>query len=343
MIRECKAYDRRPAHKALYGALAVSLSVDSDDMDKQLEDPPAQKKKRRDDQDQDPPGDSEKKRKRKDADTSSSKKDTGSLDSRVIRLEMTVSAMSRFNLPEAIDKSVKAHLKNILPKDLPDYDSEKKRKRKDADTSSSKKDRSTWFKQDVLVRPETPDLEWHKEPNDFPEQSWFNGMDKIIKVDLEGPTFKLLKGKYKNYIELEYNFEECYRALTDQIDLIDPEGERTPYDLCKPLPLQGQRQYASSLTKPKATWARNNQVSCQKVYSQMKILSIIRLSIDKQFGYGYLKEIIVRRANQKECVFNEADFKRLHMYDIEEMYLLYAQNKLHHLKGHEHTNLVTTL
>nr|GEX99687.1 hypothetical protein [Tanacetum cinerariifolium] len=72
--KECKAYDRRPAHKALYGALAVSLSVDSDDMDKQLEDPPAQKKRRRDDQDQDPPGDSEKKRKRKDADTSSSKK-----------------------------------------------------------------------------------------------------------------------------------------------------------------------------------------------------------------------------------------------------------------------------
>ncbi|GJT72029.1 reverse transcriptase domain-containing protein [Tanacetum coccineum] len=47
--------------------------------------------------------------------------DTGELDSRVTRLVKTVNAMSRFNLPEAIDKSVKAHLKNILPKDVPDF------------------------------------------------------------------------------------------------------------------------------------------------------------------------------------------------------------------------------
>ncbi|GKG46782.1 hypothetical protein Tco_0503979, partial [Tanacetum coccineum] len=36
MMRECKAYNRHPTHKALYDALAVSLSVDEDDMDKQL-------------------------------------------------------------------------------------------------------------------------------------------------------------------------------------------------------------------------------------------------------------------------------------------------------------------
>ncbi|GJU67902.1 hypothetical protein Tco_1254161 [Tanacetum coccineum] len=34
---------------------------------------------------------------------------------------MKVDAMSRFNLHEAIDKSVQAHLKNILPKDVPDF------------------------------------------------------------------------------------------------------------------------------------------------------------------------------------------------------------------------------
>ncbi|GKD66814.1 hypothetical protein Tco_1308922 [Tanacetum coccineum] len=47
--------------------------------------------------------------------------DTGELDSRVTRLVKTVNAMSIFNLPEAIDKSIKAHLKNILPKDVPDF------------------------------------------------------------------------------------------------------------------------------------------------------------------------------------------------------------------------------
>ncbi|GJW53505.1 hypothetical protein Tco_0097590 [Tanacetum coccineum] len=71
----------------------------------------------------------------------------------------------------------------------------------------------------------------------------------------------------------------------------------------------------------------------------MKILSIITISVDKQFGYGYLKGIIVRRANQKEYVFKEADFLKLHFNDIEDMYLLYAQNKLHHLKGDEQVDL----
>nr|GEZ24173.1 RNA-directed DNA polymerase, eukaryota, reverse transcriptase zinc-binding domain protein [Tanacetum cinerariifolium] len=75
----------------------------------------------------------------------------------------------------------------------------------------------------------------------------------------------------------------------------------------------------------------------------MKILNIIRISVDKHFRYGYLKEIVSRRANQKEYIFNEADFKILHLNDIEDMYLLYAQNKPHHLKGHEQTDLVTAL
>ncbi|GJT63511.1 hypothetical protein Tco_1007044 [Tanacetum coccineum] len=47
--------------------------------------------------------------------------DSGELESKVTRLEKTVAAMSRFNLPEAIDKSVKAHLKNVLPKDVLDF------------------------------------------------------------------------------------------------------------------------------------------------------------------------------------------------------------------------------
>ncbi|GJR58830.1 hypothetical protein Tco_1500992 [Tanacetum coccineum] len=47
--------------------------------------------------------------------------DSGELESRVTRLEKTVSAMSRFNLVKAINKSIKAHLNNVLPKDIPDF------------------------------------------------------------------------------------------------------------------------------------------------------------------------------------------------------------------------------
>ncbi|GKD23296.1 hypothetical protein Tco_1224999, partial [Tanacetum coccineum] len=48
--------------------------------------------------------------------------DTKVLDKRLTRLEKKVEALSRFNIPEAINKSVKAHLmKNVLPKDAPDF------------------------------------------------------------------------------------------------------------------------------------------------------------------------------------------------------------------------------
>ncbi|GJS90759.1 hypothetical protein Tco_0773395 [Tanacetum coccineum] len=146
--------------------------------------------------------------------------------------------------------------------------------------------------------------------------------DKLTKAGLEGPTFKLMKGGHKNYIELEYNFKHCYLALTDQLDLVNPEGNRIPHDLRKPLPLQGppggnaKRRYSTSLTKPKA--ARYDLEGIKQMITPL---------------WSSTKEIVVKRANQKKYVFKEADFPRLHLNDIKDMFLLYAQNKLHHLTG----------
>ncbi|GKA78079.1 hypothetical protein Tco_0784616, partial [Tanacetum coccineum] len=63
--------------------------------------------------------------------------------------------------------------------------------------------------------------------------------DRITNADLEGPTFMLLKGTCGNQIELEYNFEQCHLALSDKLDWTNPEGDRCPFDMSKPLPLQG--------------------------------------------------------------------------------------------------------
>ncbi|GKD74084.1 hypothetical protein Tco_1332366 [Tanacetum coccineum] len=65
--------------------------------------------------------------------------------------------------------------------------------------------------------------------------------------------------------------------------------------------------------------ARQADQSIHKVHSQMKILSIVRISVDKHFGYGYLKENVVRRTTQKEYTFKEADFPRLHLNYIKDM------------------------
>ncbi|GKA30159.1 retrovirus-related pol polyprotein from transposon TNT 1-94, partial [Tanacetum coccineum] len=58
------------------------------------------------------------------------------------------------------------------------------------------------------------------------------------------PAFKLLKGTCTNYTELEYDFEECYKALSEKLDWNNLEGGDYPFDLTKPLPLviSGNRQ-----------------------------------------------------------------------------------------------------
>ncbi|GJT91296.1 hypothetical protein Tco_1080141 [Tanacetum coccineum] len=52
------------------------------------------------------------------------------------------------------------------------------------------------------------------------------------------PAYNLLKGTCKSYVELDYTMEECYRALSEQLDWNNPEGHRCPYDLTKPLLVQ---------------------------------------------------------------------------------------------------------
>ncbi|GJR81351.1 hypothetical protein Tco_0152136 [Tanacetum coccineum] len=62
-------------------------------------------------------------------------------------------------------------------------------------------------------------------------------ISKLTKADLVGPVYNLLKGTCKSCVELEYNMEECYRSLSDELDWNNPEGNRCPYDLSKLLPL----------------------------------------------------------------------------------------------------------
>ncbi|GJT85168.1 hypothetical protein Tco_1066885 [Tanacetum coccineum] len=63
-------------------------------------------------------------------------------------------------------------------------------------------------------------------------------LNKITRADLVGPVFNLLKGTCKSCIELEYNMEECYHDLTDQLDWANPEGHKILVDMSNPLPLQ---------------------------------------------------------------------------------------------------------
>ncbi|GJX96227.1 retrovirus-related pol polyprotein from transposon 17.6 [Tanacetum coccineum] len=143
------------------------------------------------------------------------------------------------------------------------------------DETASRRD---WFKKPTPPQePTDPDWNVGKTTKEGPTQMWLmnlaasNPTNKLLKVFDElmstlidfssfvlnvhkienltqeillGPAFRLLKGTRSNYAELEYDFEECYKALSEKLDWENPEGGDYPFDLSKPLPLitRGKRQ-----------------------------------------------------------------------------------------------------
>nr|GEU77789.1 hypothetical protein [Tanacetum cinerariifolium] len=72
---------------------------------------------------------------------------------------------------------------------------------------------------------------------------FFTFLMNRLKVDtltpklLAGPTYKLMKGSCKSLVELEFFLEGVYKAMTDQLDWVNLEGQQYPHNLLKPLPL----------------------------------------------------------------------------------------------------------
>ncbi|GKD94058.1 hypothetical protein Tco_1373895, partial [Tanacetum coccineum] len=120
-----------------------------------------------------------------------------------------------------------------------------------------------------------------------------NGLkiNNLTQETLLGPAFKLLKGTRTNFAELEYDFEECYKALSEKLDWENPEGVDYPFDLTRPLPL-----------------VMNGNLT--------------QVEVMQKHGYGYLREIEVRRADNDLYTFKEGDFPRLYINDIEDMLIL---------------------
>ncbi|GJV16781.1 hypothetical protein Tco_1362104 [Tanacetum coccineum] len=179
-----------------------------------------------------------------------------------------------------------------------------------------------------------------------------NGLkiNNLTQETLLGPVFKLLKGTRSNYAELEYDFEECYKALSEKLDWENPEGGDYPFDLTKPLRLVMSRNhqnvpvdyffnndlkylqggistmtYTTSLTKTKAS-----QYDLPGIED---MVPNIWVEVMRKYGYGYLKEIVVRRPDNDLYRFKEGEFPRLRINDIEDMLLLIVQNRLTNLSG----------
>ncbi|GKD40321.1 hypothetical protein Tco_1260528, partial [Tanacetum coccineum] len=259
--------------------------------------------------------------------------------------------------------------------------------------------RRDWLKKPTPPQePTDPDWKIGKTTQEGPTQNWLMSLaaststDKLLKdytlinfsgyilngLKIEnltqeillGPAFRLLKGTRSNYAELEYDFEECYKALLEKLDWENPEGGDYPFDLSKPLPLitcgNRQRTKAAQYDLPGIedmvlniwspvkiaydkyelwgishwreqrksfyAFARGMQ-SRGDVYSTKRIMAVTHVSVMRKHRYRYLEEIVVRRADNILYRFKEGDFLRLWINDIEDMLILVVQNWLTNLSG----------
>ncbi|GKB05584.1 hypothetical protein Tco_0833779 [Tanacetum coccineum] len=160
-----------------------------------------------------------------------------------------------------------------------------------------------------------------------------NGLEieNLTQEILLGPAFRLLKGTRSNYVELEYAFEECYKAFSEKLHWENLEGSDYPFDLSKPLPLitRGKRQrvpfeffinndlkylqggiltmtYTTSTTKIKA--AKYDLPGIEDMVPN--IWSPVKVAYDR-YAFG----------------FKEGNFPRLWINDIEDMLILVISEK----------------
>ncbi|GJV57080.1 hypothetical protein Tco_1458085 [Tanacetum coccineum] len=220
--------------------------------------------------------------------------------------------------------------------------------------------KNDWYKKSK--RDSSPDPEWNvgKSVDDDPEQNWLNDLakatkppltfnelmhtpidfsvftmtclkiDNLIKDDLVGPVYNLLKGTCKSYVELDYIMEECYFFFNSDLEYLRGGSN--------------DKKCTVSTTNSKAAkYELKGIEDMHDVYSTKRTLSIISVKVNEWYGYGHLKEIVVKRANQKLYTFKEGDFKRLHLNDIKYMLLLVVQNKLHNLDGNVFIHMVVCL
>ncbi|GKA63542.1 hypothetical protein Tco_0763148 [Tanacetum coccineum] len=73
----------------------------------------------------------------------------------------------------------------------------------------------------------------------------------------------------------------------------------------------------------------------------MRILNVVSIKAYSRYGYDYLKEIILRKADYQEYTITEKDFKNLYPSDFEDLNLLLLQGHLNQLSGSDKRMLST--
>ncbi|GJS39092.1 hypothetical protein Tco_0564135 [Tanacetum coccineum] len=196
---------------------------------------------------------------------------------------------------------------------------------------------------------------------------------ELTQADFEGHAYEVVKAFYPDVIHLQFQMEECHKMLTDQVDWTNPEGDQVRFDVKRPLPLGGLRGHetsqtqfffnkdleylrygskgsspALSISKMKAARSSilTDMILCRvkKMSKHICGFSVLsELKHNRRYGYDYLSEIILRRADFQEHTIAKKDFKNLYPSDFEDLNLLLLQGHLDYLPGSDKQMLSTAV
>ncbi|GJS91381.1 hypothetical protein Tco_0774017 [Tanacetum coccineum] len=193
------------------------------------------------------------------------------------------------------------------------------------------------------------------------------GITHLTLQDLEGLTFEIVKVFHPDVIHLQFQMEECHKLLTDQVDDTIlrynvskplPLGGEPGHTACQSedegwliildvgleqlVPdkfwIEAECKYDIAAMYGISHWwfqrqrfyidRFSSEGDSRAVRTHMRILSVVRIEVFSMYGYNYMKKIVLRRADLKEYVIAERDFKYMYPSDFEDLYLLNLQGTL---------------
>ncbi|GJV98471.1 hypothetical protein Tco_1553723 [Tanacetum coccineum] len=194
---------------------------------------------------------------------------------------------------------------------------------------------------------------------------WFckkQGITELTPEHLEVLAYEVIKACHPDVIHLQFQMEECYKLLTNQVD-----DRLLRYNISRPLPLGGppgqvtiQTEFffnrdldylrfgskgdrlALSITKMKAAYYLDvglEQMVLDHMWIEEECMYEISatygishcINVFSIYGYDYMKQIVLRRADNQEYTIAKNNFKDLYPSDFEDLYLLNLQGHLNHL------------
>ncbi|GJZ28198.1 hypothetical protein Tco_0572845 [Tanacetum coccineum] len=166
----------------------------------------------------------------------------------------------------------------------------------------------------------------------IPTQFFFNKDLEYLRYGSNGscPTLSISKMKVANYLDFGLELLVLEQMWIDDV---------CTYDI--------SAKYGIShwwFTRQKFYIDRHDSPSRRKdVRTHMRILSVVIIKSYSRYGYDYLSEIVLRRADHQEHTIAKKDFKNLYPSDFKDLNLLLLQGHLDHLSGSDKQMLSTAV